>query len=114
MNVEKTHDLVRRQPFSALGIFELVHLRNRKPPLMHRRHLDTVSLVLFWRNPQTRRMGMAGHQFVNADCSRFTPANAVNQSQYGDTQWARANESNTTIPASARKPRSTVMRGFPF
>jgi hypothetical protein len=42
--------------------------------------------MIFWPcassfNPILRSNTIAGHQFVNADCSRFTPTKAVNMNQ---------------------------------
>lgn len=61
-----------------------------------------------------RKIAIAGHQLVNADWRRFSPTKAVNSSHHGDTQWARATDSNTKNPAVKRKALSTVISHFSF
>jgi len=79
---------------------------------MRRGHRDRVSLVAISRNLQARRMGIAGHQFVNADCSRFTPANAVSQSQ-GEQYDDSGECAQTTFNSHARVPfLRSVLSGF--
>src|SRR5512135_2292373 len=55
--------------------------------------------------PSLRRMYIAGHQFVNADCNRFNPTNAVNQYHKGETQCPNATDSRMKNPAISRRPR---------
>ena len=47
---------------------------------------DSFCQPRYLLNPIERRMGMAGHQLVKADCSRFKPTNRVSQSHQGDIQ----------------------------
>jgi hypothetical protein len=49
--------------------------------------------------PSLRKTVIAGHQFVNADCNKFSPTNAFSHSQFGDTPRPRTNEVSTTTPA---------------
>mgnify|MGYP006871828106 CR=1 FL=1 len=44
-------------------------------------------------------MAIMGHVFVNADWNKFNPTNAVNRNQYGLTQYPKATESTTNVPA---------------
>src|SRR5579875_882824 len=59
--------------------------------------------------PIRRRIVMAGHQLVNADCKRLRPTNAVSRYHQGDTQRPRESESSTIAPANKRRVRSTVI-----
>jgi hypothetical protein len=36
--------------------------------------------------PRERKIDMAGHQPVKADCNKFNPTNAVSQNQLGETK----------------------------
>jgi hypothetical protein len=62
--------------------------------------------------PSLRKIVIAGHQLVNADCNKFSPTNAVSHSQFGDTHRASANEASTITPAIKRTARSTVMENL--
>jgi len=48
-------------------------------------------------------IAIIGHRFVKADCSRFAPTNAVNQSQWGLTNLANAKLNRTKKPAMPLK-----------
>ena len=60
-------------------------------------------------NPMARKIAIAGHQLVNADCRRLSPTKPVSHSQLGETQWANAREANTITPANNLTARSTVI-----
>ena len=52
--------------------------------------------------PTRERSFSMGHHCVNADCNRFSPTNAVNRNQYGETKYPSASERRTNVPAIAR------------
>jgi len=49
--------------------------------------------------PNFCNIHIIGHQLVNADCSRFNPIKAVNQSQNGLTKCANNKLINKKVPA---------------
>ena len=53
-------------------------------------------------------MSIIGHQLVNADCNRFKPMKAVNQSHSGLTKWAKSKLINKNVPAIPRSVRSII------
>jgi hypothetical protein len=54
------------------------------PAMIERRYDHFVLQQPVSFKPMARKMAIAGHQFVKADCNRFNPTKAVSQSQYGE------------------------------
>jgi hypothetical protein len=62
--------------------------------------------------PSLRKIVMAGHQFVSPDWTKFSPTNAVNNNQYGETQYPSARDASTNAPAINLSARSTVIESL--
>jgi hypothetical protein len=59
-------------------------------------------------------MAIIGHHLVNADCSRLSPINPVNQSQLMLTVMASAIDSNIIMPAIIRRASLIVITGISY
>ncbi len=71
------------------------------------RHLSLVTGYVL--TPSFCKNHIIGHQFVNPDCNKFAPTNAVNQYHFGFTQVPSASDTRTNDPAISRNERSNVI-----
>ena len=80
LNAKRSDHLVWREPEQPRRIVEPVSQGSMESPIVHRApQIDGLQLASF--RPMARRMVIAGHQFVNADCNRLSPTKTVSQSQ---------------------------------